>query len=92
MGQCSVRGTWEPAAKDGAGAGTAFWGRVVNVACVHVNLLPQPLPIVVGLMLLPELHQKGRAAGSNIRIKWFYVIDPPSSEVSPTSKKQRKHK
>lgn len=94
MGQCSIRGMWELAPKDRAGAGTAFGedGAVVNVTCVSVNVLPKPLLVMVDLMLLLELHQKRRAAGSNIRIKWFYVIGPPNSEVSSTLKKQTKYK
>lgn len=66
-------------------------GTVLNVTCVSGNLLPKPLPVLVDLMLLLELHQKGRAAGSNIRIKWFHVIDPPNSEVSSTLKKSKQH-
>lgn len=68
-------------------------GTVLNVTCVSGNLLPRPLRVLVDLMSLLELHQKGRAAGSNIRIKWFYVIDPPNSEVLSTlKKKQTTHK
>lgn len=66
-------------------------GTVVNVTCVSANLLPKPLPGLFGWMLLLEFHQKGRGAVSNIRVKWVYVVDPPNSEISSTSKNQTKH-
>lgn len=66
-----------PAPKDGAGAGFGGEGTVGNGMWVSASLLPKALPISLDLMLLLELHQKSGAAGGNIGMKRFYVIDPP---------------